>query len=327
MRFALPLALVCFGTLTPFTAQAQTTWDMSVFYSQNREFAPTSLQFAKEIAASTGGKLVIDVNLVGGKKPPPPHLEIKSAVRSGRIPIGEVLAAVAGRDSPIYRVDALYFVTNGYADARRLYEAQKPFLERRLDAEGLKLLYSAPGLPDGLFGRREITSIAQLSGAQILAPNAETIRAIQLMKARPVNLPTCDIPGLFGLRSLTESFGTPALGMNMEIWKYVTHYHDVKARLLRSIVFVNKSAFEKLPTDQQQAVLSAAAEAEKSGWASSEKEADRLTKLLAKNKIAIVQPTPQLRAALSKVGSTMMREWEKSAGADGTALLKAYRGK
>jgi hypothetical protein len=34
-----------------------------------------------------------------------------------------------------------------------------------------------------------------------------------------------------------------------------------------------------------------------------------------------------MQSAFAKVGATMAAEWEKSAGADGQAILKAYRGK
>ena len=92
-------------------------------------------------------------------------------------------------------------------------------------------------------------------------------------------------------------------------------------------MFVNKEAFGKLPADEQKAMLTAAAAAETRGWATSEKETDRTTKLLADNKIVVVQPTAALREALVKIGGTMTAEWEKAAGADGAELLKAYRGK
>jgi TRAP-type C4-dicarboxylate transport system substrate-binding protein len=55
-----------------------------------------------------------------------------------------------------------------------------------------------------------------------------------------------------------------------------------------------------------------------------EKEGDET---LAKNGVTVVDANPQLRAALSKIGEQMAAEWEKTAGADGQAILKAYRGK
>jgi TRAP-type C4-dicarboxylate transport system substrate-binding protein len=55
-----------------------------------------------------------------------------------------------------------------------------------------------------------------------------------------------------------------------------------------------------------------------------EKDADEL---LAKNGVSVSAPSPELKAALAKIGEQMAAEWEKTAGADGQAILKAYRGK
>jgi TRAP-type C4-dicarboxylate transport system substrate-binding protein len=49
--------------------------------------------------------------------------------------------------------------------------------------------------------------------------------------------------------------------------------------------------------------------------------------MLVKNGVAVSEPSPELKAALAKIGEQMAAEWEKSAGADGQAILKAYRGK
>jgi len=55
-----------------------------------------------------------------------------------------------------------------------------------------------------------------------------------------------------------------------------------------------------------------------------ERDADEL---LAKNGISVQEPSPELKAALTKIGEQMAAEWEKTAGADGQAILKAYKSK
>jgi hypothetical protein len=39
----------------------------------------------------------------------------------------------------------------------------------------------------------------------------------------------------------------------------------------------------------------------------------------------VLPPSPALKAGLAKVGATITAEWEKSAGADGAAMLAAFR--
>src|SRR2546421_238818 len=67
--------------------------------------------------------------------------------------------------------------------------------------------------------------------------------------------------------------------------------------------------------------------AEPRGWEMSkarEKEGDEA---LAKNGVSVSDASPEMKSALAKIGEQMAAEWEKSAGADGQSILKAYRGK
>ena len=92
------------------------------------------------------------------------------------------------------------------------------------------------------------------------------------------------------------------------------------------MVFVNKVAFDALDKATQAAVLKAAADAEARGWKTSRGE-DRAGTLeqLAKNGMTVAPPSAQLKADFRKIGETMTGEWSKSAGADGQAIVDAYR--
>ena len=304
-------------------AAAQTKWDMPVPYNEGNFHTQNIQQFAKELSAATGGKLTIQVHPAGSLFK---HPEIKPSVRRGLAPIGEILASLASNESPIYGVDSVPFLTGGYADAKKLYAAQKPYLEKKLESEGLKLLYSVAWPPQGLYAKKEIKAIEDISGLKFRTYNAATSRLAQLIKAVPTQIEAPDIPTAFQTGRVESMVTSPATGVDSKAWDFLSHYHDLKGWQPRNIVFVNKEAFDKLPADQQKALLTAAAAAETRGWETSEKETERTTKLLADNKITVVQPTAALREALVKIGATMTAEREKSAGADGAALLKAYRG-
>jgi TRAP-type C4-dicarboxylate transport system substrate-binding protein len=94
----------------------------------------------------------------------------------------------------------------------------------------------------------------------------------------------------------------------------------------KNAVVVNQRGYARLPKDQQGALTKAAAAAEKRGWEMSrarEKEGDQT---LAKNGMSVREPDAAMKAAFQKVGNQMAQEWEKSAGADGQAILKRFRG-
>jgi TRAP-type C4-dicarboxylate transport system substrate-binding protein len=82
-----------------------------------------------------------------------------------------------------------------------------------------------------------------------------------------------------------------------------------------------------LPATAQKAVLAAAADAEKRGWEFGKQREQSANKELAANGITMHEPDAAMKAAYRKVGDIMLAEWQKSAGAEGDAIIKAYRGK
>jgi TRAP-type C4-dicarboxylate transport system substrate-binding protein len=303
-------------------AAAQTKWDMPTPYGEGNFHTKNILEFAKDVDKATGGKLKIQIHAAGSLIK---HPEIKKSVRQGIVPIGEVLASLHSNDSPIYGVDSVPFLTGGYADAKKLYNAQKAALEKRLASEGLVLLYSVPWPPQGLYARKEVKAVEDLSGLKFRTYNAATSRLSQLVKAVPTQIEVPDIPTAFATGRVEAMITSPSTGAESKAWDFLTHYHDLQGWQPRNIVFASKSAFDRLPADQKKALTDAAKAAETRGWAASEKETAVRTKQLADNKIVVVQPTPALKKGLQDVGATMAKEWEASAGADGKAILEAYR--
>ena len=90
---------------------------------QRRQFPHENIQqFAQDVEKATHGQLEIDIDASGSLIK---HPKIKKSVRQGIAPIGEILASLASNDSPIYGVDFVPFLTGGYADAKKLYDAQR----------------------------------------------------------------------------------------------------------------------------------------------------------------------------------------------------------
>ena len=103
------------------------------------------------------------------------------------------------------------------------------------------------------------------------------------------------------------------------------YYYDVQAWLPKNAVVVNKRAFDALDKATQDAVLKAGADAEKRGWEASKKVNTDTLAVLKANGMTVAPPSAQLKADLQKVGETMLKEWSDKAGAEGQALLSAYR--
>src|SRR3954462_11343809 len=104
-------------------AQAQTKWDLPAAYPASNYHTENLVQFASDVDKATGGKLKITVH-------PNASLfkanEIKRAVQGGQAQIGEVLLVNFQNEWQPYGVDGIPFLADSYAQAMKLYKAQKP---------------------------------------------------------------------------------------------------------------------------------------------------------------------------------------------------------
>ncbi len=303
-------------------ACAQTQWQLAANYADSAFHTRNLVQFSKDVEQSTDGALKISVHPNGSLFK---HADIKPAVREGKTAIGEIFVSLAANEAPVYGLDSIPFLATGYEQARKLYVAQKPFLEKQLDSEGLKLLFSVPWPPQGIYAKREINTIDDLKGLKFRTYNVMIKRIAELTGAVPTQIEVPDLPAAFASGRVDVMITSASSGVQSKAEEYLTHYYDTQAWLPRNMVFVNKQAFAALTERQQQAVLAAAAAADERGWKLSVEEMKIKTDALRAAKIIVVPPSDALRQGLTGIGATIASEWAASAGADGAAMLAAYR--
>ena len=303
-------------------ASAQTKWDMPTPYPDGNFHTKNVIAFAADVDKATNGSLKITVHSAGSLIK---HPEIKRAVRQGTAPIGEILESLASNEAPIYGLDSVPFLTTGYDSAKKLYTASKPYLEKQLASEDLMLLYSVPWPPQGIYAKKEITKVEDLKGLKFRTYNAMIGRIAAIVGAIPTQIEVPDLPTAFATGRVDVMITSASTGVDTKAQDYLSHYMDTQAWQPRNIVFVNKAAFDKLTAAEKKAVLDAAKAAEERGWKASIEEMTIKTAALKAAGIKVVTPSPELKAGLAKVGATITAEWEKSAGADGAAMLAAFR--
>ena len=303
-------------------AAAQTKWDMPTPYPDGNFHTKNVIAFAADVDKATNGSLKIAVHSAGSLIK---HPEIKRAVRQGTAPIGEILESLASNEAPVYGLDSVPFLATGYDGAKKLYAAQKPYLEKQLASEGLVLLYSIPWPPQGLYAKRDITKVEDLKGLKFRTYNAMIGRIAALAGSVPTQIEVPDLPTAFATGRVDVMITSASTGVDTKAQDYLTHYIDAQAWLPRNIVFVNKEAFDKLSAGEKKAVTDAAKAAEERGWKLSLEEMTIKTNALKAAGIKVVAPSAELKTGLAKIGATIAGEWEKSAGADGAAMLAAYR--
>ena len=316
---SLPGALAAAALALPAAAA---NWDMptpygdSVFHTQNIQ------QFAKDVAEATDGGLEITVHSAGSLYA---HAEIKDAVRRGLAPIGEVLMSRLANEDPIFAVDSIPFLASSYDEARALWDASRPFVEEKLSAQGLTLLFAVPWPGQSIYTQQPITSTEDLEGASFRAYNAATERLAQLMGAVPAQIETGDIPTAFATGRVDAMITSPSTGVSSQAWDFTSNYTDTQAWLPKNMAVVNTEMLNALPEDQQKAIIEAAATAETRGWEMSAKETKTKMATLKENGMTVSPPSATLSGQLAEIGKTMTSEWLKKAGAEGQQVIDAYR--
>ena len=320
MRARFTIAAV--ATAAMIGAAQAASWDMPTPYGDKTFHTVNIRAFAEDVKKATGGKLVINVHSAGSLIK---HPEIKNAVRRGLVPIGEVLMSRLSNEDPVFAVDSIPFLATNYDAAKKLWAASRPVIEKKLAAQGLKMLYAVPWPPQGIYAKKELKSLADMKGLKMRAYNAATETLAKLAGAVPTQVEAPDIPTAFSTGRVEAMITSPSTGANSKAWDFVKFFHHTQAWLPKNMVIVNARAFARLPDDVQKAVLAAAKKAEERGWQMSMKEtADKIAVLKA-NGMTIVTPTAALMNGLKEIGKKMTADWAAKAGADGKAILDAYQ--
>jgi TRAP-type C4-dicarboxylate transport system substrate-binding protein len=303
------------------TSVAAQNWDMPLPYPDGNFHTKNVRAFADEVKQLSGGKLNITVHSGASLFKMP---EIKRAVRTGQAQIGEILLSAYGNENPVFEADGIPFLAVGYDNAWKLYQAQKPVLEKLLAAEGLMLLYAGAWPGQGLYTQEEVNSLDAMNGVKFRAYNAATSRLAELMGAIPTTVQYAEVPQAFSTGLVSAMLTSGATGVDTKAWDFVKVFYQTDAMHPKNIVFVNKRAFDGLDKASQDALLKAAAAAEKRIWEISQKEAASSLKTLADNGMKVLMPGDTLSKELQAIGDEMVEEWLDKAGADGKAIADAY---
>jgi TRAP-type C4-dicarboxylate transport system substrate-binding protein len=316
------LALAALCAAFASSALAQTKWDLPSGYGPNTFQAQNLQWFAEEVDKASTGKLKITVH-------PGASLfkanEIKRAVQTGQTQIGEFILSGAANENGLFGVDSIPFLATTYPEAKKLDDASRPALEKLLASQGLKLLYTVPWPGQSLYSKKPLTSLAEMKGTKMRAYNPATTRIAELIGAQPVTIQLAELPQALATGGVDNFLTSSASGVDSKLYEQVKYFYDVNAWLPRNAVVINQKAFDALDPATQASVLKVGAAAGERGWKISDQKDDEYLKELAAKGMTVDRSSAKLKAELKAVGERMTGEWLKQTGADGQAIIDAYR--
>lgn len=302
-------------------AHAQTQWKLATGYRAESFHTRNVVQFAQDVERASGGALRIEVHAnntlfkLG---------EIPQAVQDGKVQAGETIMTSLVQGMPIAGADTVPFLVRSYADARRLWDLQRPLIDGHFAAKGLKALYAVPWPPQGLFSIGPVRSSADFKGTRMRTYNPATVRIAELLGATPVDVPMVEVNKALSAGKLDSMITSALTGVENQVWGQIKQYYGINAWLPKNIVFVNQQAFDALPPPVRQAVTQAAAEAETRGWALSAAVAEESVGELQRKGIKVERASAELDTELKRLGERFSREWVQSVGNEANKIFIPY---
>src|SRR5215213_3947157 len=318
-RFGLSLAG---ALLMAAPALAQTKWNLPAAYPTDNFHTENLNAFSKDVADATGGKLQIAVHANASLFKAP---EIKRAVQTGQAQMGEVLISLHENEDPIYGLDVVPFLATSFEQAKKLWDVQKPAIEKKLAAQGIMLLFAVPWAPQGIYAKKELNTLEDMKGLKWRAYNVGTARIGEIVGAQSVTVQAAELPQALATGVVNSFMSSGGTGYDSKAWETLTHFYDTQAWIPKDYTIMNKAAFDALDKPTQDAILKAAAAAEPRGWKMWQDKANWYLDQLKAKGMKVLPPSEALATGFKKAGDQLTQDWLKKAGADGQAIVEAFK--
>ena len=296
-------------------------WDMPMAYADSNYHTQNGKLFAEAVGICTGGELTIVVHgggsLFKGN-------EIKRAVQTGQVPIGERLLSAHANENAVFAFDSVPFLASSFGASDRLWHAARKTIDTILTDQNLVLLYSVPWPPQGMYFKKPITGVADMAGIKFRSYNAATARLAELAQMLPVQVEAAELSQALATGVAESLISSGSTGYDRKVWEHLSYFYDTQAWLPRNYVFVNTDAYNGLDDHSRNCLKSAALLAEAAGTTRARELAGWYLGELAANGMTVEPPGEQLAADLAGIGAVMSAEWSEAAGDGGAAILKAF---
>jgi TRAP-type C4-dicarboxylate transport system substrate-binding protein len=316
------VAAVCAisGTTVFADGHAQ-SWDMPLAYAATNYHSEHGVVFADKVREYTEGAIDITVHaggsLFGGG-------DIKRAVQTGQVPIGERFMSAHANEAPLLGWDNLPFIATSYEDNAKLWEAARDTVNAQLADLNLVALYTCPWPGQGFYFNKEVGSSADTQGIKFRSYNSATATFAEELGMIPVQIEAAELSQALATGVASAFISSGSTGYDRKVWEHLSHYYKVNAWLPRNYVMVNTQVWDGLDADVQAGIQKAADETAASCAAKSAELSDFYFEELASNGMTVQDAGAEFLAELEAIGEKMTAEWLETAGADGQAILDAY---
>lgn len=313
---ALALAASCFST----TVWAE-KWDMPTAYPDNSYMTENLRDFAKAVKIATDGEVNIVIHSAGSLFP---GNEIKRAIQTGQVPIGERIISAHANENAIFGADSVPFLAPSFEDSVTLWEASRPVLDEVLAKQNLVALFSVPWPSQGLYSKKKLDTIEDMKGMKVRGYNAAILQMAELAGSQGVQIEYSELTQALSTGVADATVGSGSSGYEKKLWEVLKYYYELNMWLPRNLVLVNKKSWDGLDKDTQNSIKGIAVMSEAAGLARAKEVAGWYNSVMTKNGMEISPGSDELAAGFKKIGDVMTKEWLEKAGADGKRIVDAF---
>lgn len=319
MATAATAALTLTSALPAFAAEK---WDMPMAYSASNFHSENGAAFADCVRDATAGDIDITVHPGGSLFA---GADIKRAIQTGQVQIGERLLSGHQNENAIFGFDSVPFLAPSFDDSTKLFAAAKPKLDDVLAEQNLTMLYAVPWPPQGLYFDREVNSVGDMKGIKFRSYNNATSRLAELTGMLPVTIEAAEISQAFATGVAESMISSGATGYDRKVWESLSHFYEVDAWLPYNYVLVNNDVWSGVSDDNKAAITGCADKAGAAGLAASKAYTQFTMDGLREGGMTVGPAGDELMSGLRDIGETMTAEWLESAGDDGKAIVDAFK--
>lgn len=311
-------------TLAAAMPLAAETWDMPMAYSATNFHTENGVAFADCVSKGTQGEIEITVHPGGSLFA---GADIKRAIQTGQVQIGERLLSGHQNENPIFGFDSVPFLAPSFEASEELWESAKPEIEAALEEQNLHLLYTVPWPPQGLYFKKEVNSVADMEGVKFRSYNNTTARLAELTGMAPVTIEAAEVSQAFATGVAESMISSGATGYDQKVWESLTNFYEVDAWLPRNYVMVNGDVWDNVSEANKGIIDGCATQATKDGLASAEAYTQFTYDGLREGGMTVEPASEQLMSELREIGVVMTNEWLEAAGDAGEAIVSDYQAK
>jgi TRAP-type transport system periplasmic protein len=307
--------------LTATRSQAATTWQA---YTYNPVGTVASVVGFKRLIdgfeKAANGAYAVNLHL-GGSLPIAGN-NITQAVSQNVIQLAD--DGFATGNIPIVGVLRLPMLLLSLDDMLKAMAILKPYLDREYASKGIVVLgqYSYPF--QVIWGRKKITSLADIKGLKLRVTSVEEGEFIRQFGGTAITMNPADVPAALD-RGVVDGVLTASSGGGIT-WKDLLHWrYGFPTSLVNSTFVINKGIDAGLPAALHDALPGIGEEAAQ--WTTNEmqRQEDQITADMAKGGMVVTAATPDdITLAVSKM-TAYWSQWANAHGAEAVEVLGKIR--